>query len=283
MTRGDPLALATGNAVALWELFGAARGHRVIRHPSFLAVDAGTAQGGLRVVVRRPAVPPDEAEILLNLVRRQAGPTTIEDPFGALPLNGEGRLSYPVMIRYPAAAPTASGPDPAAPLARPTALSGDTAEPSDTAVRGGGPAVRRPVEVVRVRDAGTLADLEQMIAEEFPVHSFLPYRRGAMFPPALLSADGMEFFAATAGGRPVAGCLTVVSGDGAGLYWVATSRTHRRQGVGRALLTAVLGLLGGFPVTLAATAEGEPLYHAFGFRPVARATWWRLDGDDPTG
>ena len=42
------------NAEALWRAFAAARGHRIIDEPAWLAVDAGKDMGGTRVIVRGP-------------------------------------------------------------------------------------------------------------------------------------------------------------------------------------------------------------------------------------
>ena len=55
---------------------------------------------------------------------------------------------------------------------------------------------------------------------------------------------------------------------------VLPSGGHRSLGVDRAVTVAALAHLAGSPVSLTATAAGEPLYRDLGIRTLAQAGWW---------
>ena len=83
-------------------------------------------------------------------------------------------------------------------------------------------------------------------------------------------------------GRPVGHAVVNVTTGRlgvAGIYDMGVSPAERRRGIGRALTLAALQLAaiqGCSAATLNATADGEPLYGALGFKSVGVAqTWWR--------
>jgi GNAT superfamily N-acetyltransferase len=84
-------------------------------------------------------------------------------------------------------------------------------------------------------------------------------------------------------GRPVGHAVVNISTGRlgvAGIYDVGVAEGERRRGIGRALTTAALQLAGAqgcAAATLNATAEGELLYSALGFRSVGVAQTWWLD------
>ena len=238
--------LPVRNPLALWEGLAAARGHTVLRRRSFLAVDAGDGPGGLRVIVRTGEPAAGDVDELDSLLAARRGPVVVEDPFGSLDLSDRILLAreLPVMARQPA--PVAGG-DPAG------------------------------VDVTRVTDRDMLAAAERIMVDGFPMDVFQPYRPHTMLPPALLERDGFDVFLARRGGTPAGACMTVDDPrGGGGVYWVATLPEHRSRGVARALMHAALHRLDNGPVSLVATAAGEPLYDSLGFETVAHTTWWRL-------
>lgn len=110
--------------------------------------------------------------------------------------------------------------------------------------------------------------------------------RAEFFPPALLDATAVALFAAvctdaaTLESATVGGCMTMVSGQAAGICWVTTAHAYRRSGVGRALLAAALRHPSGLPAVLGATSDGQPLYRSFGFATVGHSTGWQGAGAD---
>lgn len=88
-------------------------------------------------------------------------------------------------------------------------------------------------------------------------------------------------FVAREGAEALGAASCVVHGELAWVGGMVVKEEHRRRGVGRALLRACLehaAKRGASVVGLDATAEGEPLYRAEGFAPVARTERWRREG-----
>lgn len=88
-------------------------------------------------------------------------------------------------------------------------------------------------------------------------------RREALLEPRVAG------FVAYRGGAPVSTALAILSGEGAGVYWVGTVRSAERQGLG-AVMTALAAnagfAAGATVVTLQASVFGQPLYERLGFR-----------------
>ena len=132
-----------------------------------------------------------------------------------------------------------------------------------------GPVVA-PDGVTRISTPAELEEAEDLIVHGFPLEEYQPYRAGSVFPAELLGQD-TAFFRKDIQGA----CLTMAHGGVGGVYWVTTLPEHRSQGVGRALMHAVLRHFGDLPVTLTASRSGRPLYEKLGFATLGDANWWR--------
>lgn len=104
---------------------------------------------------------------------------------------------------------------------------------------------------------------------------------------AALQPEG-QLVAYDAAGRPIgAGACLVWPAEGGGAAWLGGMMVlpeARRQGVGRALLDALLGhaeAKGARSVSLCATDEGRGLYERAGFRAVAPMRRWRRAAPEP--
>lgn len=96
--------------------------------------------------------------------------------------------------------------------------------------------------------------------------------------PARLLSERVVGFVAYRGNRPVSTALTIMSGAGAGVYWVGTVNDAQRAGYGG--LCTRLATNAGFArgarvVTLQASPFGEPVYRRLGYETYARVRWYR--------
>jgi ribosomal protein S18 acetylase RimI-like enzyme len=94
---------------------------------------------------------------------------------------------------------------------------------------------------------------------------------------ALLSSQ-IAGFVAYRDAVPVSTALTILSGEGAGVYWVGTASHARRSGLGEVctrLATNAGFASGARVVTLQASAYGEPLYQRLGYRTYDRLLRFR--------
>jgi GNAT superfamily N-acetyltransferase len=249
------LEASVSNAEALWRAFAAARGHRVIEEPAWLAVDAGRGTGGTRVILRRPVRGEAQRASLACLVKQVTWPVVLEDPFGTIDLHAEGLV------------PTALSVMRAGPYTRATT-------PSDSATAEGRPGIT----VRQVQDSeALLQEADRIVVQGFPLASYQPYQPGRLLPVGLLDMPHISVFVASSPrGRPCGTCMTVKDPHGVGgVYWVAVLPEHRRTGVGRALMLAAMQELAGLPMVLCATPSGAPLYRALGFTTALQSTYWR--------
>jgi GNAT superfamily N-acetyltransferase len=87
--------------------------------------------------------------------------------------------------------------------------------------------------------------------------------------PALARIDGMTFYLAELDGVPVATGMAALSGALTGLFNITTLPSHRKRGYGRAVTLEMIRAgftTGATTAYLYASAMGEPLYTAAGFR-----------------
>jgi GNAT superfamily N-acetyltransferase len=238
LTDGAALRLSVRNAAAFWAAVARSRGHELVQRPGLLAV-VGDARAGMRVLLLDSS-PDDEARVMIDtLIRGHVGlPVVIEDQFAKLTFEHLGLVAkrLPVMVRDEPTAPKASD--------------------------GTG------ITVVAVESAEQLRAAEAVVVNAFDLPRMQP------FPDDLLWYPGVRLFLARRNDQPVGACLTVDEGTCGGIYWVTALPEHRSTGVGRAVMQAALARLAPTPVSLTATAAGEPLYASIGFRRVAEAAWW---------
>lgn len=114
----------------------------------------------------------------------------------------------------------------------------------------------------RETEPGTAVDL---LAEGFGIPREVA---AALVTASFRVPDLVDVFVARAGGVPVSTATLVASGDGAGLYGVATPLAHRGKGYGTAV--SVHAAARGFErgagfIYLQASAMGLPIYRSIGF------------------
>jgi hypothetical protein len=98
-------------------------------------------------------------------------------------------------------------------------------------------------------------------------------RRSALLSPRIAG------FVAYRDGIPVSTALTILSGEGAGVYWVGTATHAQRSGLGEVctrLATNAGFASGASVVTLQASPFGEPLYQRLGYRTYDRLLRFRF-------
>ncbi|BCJ75659.1 hypothetical protein CS0771_52030 [Catellatospora sp. IY07-71] len=230
----DGAGLYAANAAGMWQ----AAGTPLPADPRYAGF---TAYGAVRVVLRRPLGAPSIAGIVAAL---PAGRMTLEDPYGlAAPQQLPDVMvrRMPVMNRPP-------GPPPAG--------------------------QRDGISVEPVTGPDTLATAERVIVDGFPYPHLQPWTAGRALTPRLLHAPGWRAWLARRDGAPAAAGYTFDDGTALGVYSLATLPEHRRAGLARALLTAMLAAHPRRTATLVATEAGRPLYAALGFVTVSTATWY---------
>jgi hypothetical protein len=96
--------------------------------------------------------------------------------------------------------------------------------------------------------------------------------------PETLLSPRVIGFVAYRDSVPVSTALTILSGDGAGVYWVGTASHAQRSGLADVctrLATNAGFASGAHVVTLQASAFGEPLYRRLGYRTYDRLLRFR--------
>ncbi len=149
-----------------------------------------------------------------------------------------------------------------------------TSEPPDL------PVVPDSVELVRVADSAGVAGFgavhESLLGDASAVAHFAS--------PGGLLAPEVAAFVVRVEGRPAACAMAVMSGSGAGVYWVATCTDFRRRGHGELATRAAVRAgfeYGARVVTLQSTEQGVPLYRKLGFAPFT--TYTRYLAPAPVG
>ena len=98
---------------------------------------------------------------------------------------------------------------------------------------------------------------------------------GSLMNERFLALEEVDLYLARVGGEPVSTATTIRTGDGAGIYAVATPAAHRGRGYGGAVTAhAVREAFGrGAPYAyLQASAMGLPVYRRLGFTEPFRFT-----------
>lgn len=142
------------------------------------------------------------------------------------------------------------------------------------------PALPAGIRVERMTEVRHVRDAVRINAEAYEALK-LPAAQTRVFfgrPQAMLSPRVLGFVAYS-GVEPVSTALTILSGAGAGVYWVGTVAGARRQGLGE--LCTRLATHAGFAcgarvVTLQASPFGEPIYQRIGYRSYDRLLRYRF-------
>jgi ribosomal protein S18 acetylase RimI-like enzyme len=141
------------------------------------------------------------------------------------------------------------------------------------------PSLPQGIRVARFTDARQIRDAVRVNADAYQTIKLPAAETHAFFgrPEALLSPSIVGFIAYR-GEIPVSTALTILSDEGAGIYWVGTASSAQRQGLGDAMtrLATNAGFAAGASVvTLQASVFGEPLYARLGFRTYDRLRRYR--------
>lgn len=134
------------------------------------------------------------------------------------------------------------------------------------------------VRVERFADERHVRDAVQVNAEAYQANR-LPAAETAIYfacPDALLS-ERVIGYVAYRGTQPLSTALTIMSGRGAGVYWVGTAAQAQRMGLASyctRLATNAGFARGASVVTLQASPFGEPVYRRLGYRTYDRARWF---------
>lgn len=136
------------------------------------------------------------------------------------------------------------------------------------------------LRIERMTEPRHVQDMVRINAEAYEALK-LPAAETRVFfgrPQAVLS-PGVIGFVAYRNEEPVATALALLSGAGAGVYWVGTVAGARRSGLGE--LCTRLATNAGFEhgarvVTLQASPYGEPIYQRLGYRTYDRLLRYRF-------
>jgi ribosomal protein S18 acetylase RimI-like enzyme len=141
------------------------------------------------------------------------------------------------------------------------------------------PAIPADIRIERFASEAHVRHAVQVNAEAYEAIK-LPAQETRIFfgrPEALL-APSVIGFVAYRGDVPVSTALAILSGKGAGVYWVGTARGEQRRGLGDVLTrlaTNAAFAAGAGVVALQASVFGEPLYARLGFRTYDRLRRYR--------
>jgi ribosomal protein S18 acetylase RimI-like enzyme len=134
------------------------------------------------------------------------------------------------------------------------------------------------VRVERFAEERHVRDAVEINAEAFQLNRLPPEEARLFFGrPSELLSGRVTGYVAYRQNQPVSTALTILSGAGAGVYWVGTVASAQRSGLGS--LCTRLATNAGFArgasvVTLQASPFGEPVYRRLGYRTYGRLKWY---------
>jgi len=134
----------------------------------------------------------------------------------------------------------------------------------------------RPVRVVRALGPELVAIAGDLAAAAFETPREVIAR---CIDVCVTETAGLETYVAWGDDGPMSAVTVTPTGATAGISLMATPPQHQRKGMGRALLTQVIGdcrRRGMERFYLSATAAGRPLYASLGFETVAELSAWVL-------
>ncbi|HEX7761599.1 MAG TPA: GNAT family N-acetyltransferase [Caulobacteraceae bacterium] len=138
--------------------------------------------------------------------------------------------------------------------------------------------VRRsqPVRITRALGPELVGIAGDLVAAAFDVPRDVVAR---CIDVGLTETGGVETYIAWGDDGPMSAVSVTSTGNTAGISLMATPPEHQRKGMGRALLTQVIGdyrRRGVERFHLGATEAGRPLYVSLGFEPIADLSVWVL-------
>lgn len=126
------------------------------------------------------------------------------------------------------------------------------------------------IRIERFDDVARVQDAVQINAEAYEALKLPADETRAFFGrPAALLSPRVVGFVAYRDDVPLSTALTLLSGEGAGVYWVGTTSAARCAGLGEActrLATNAGFANGARVVTLQASPYGEPIYQRLGYQ-----------------
>jgi hypothetical protein len=134
------------------------------------------------------------------------------------------------------------------------------------------------VRVERFEQERHVRDAVEINAEAYQMNRLPPEEARLFFGrPSELLSDRVTGYVAYRQNQPVSTATTILSGAGAGVYWVGTVANAQRGGL--AGLCTRLATNAGFArgasvVTLQASPFGEPVYLRLGYRTYGRLKWY---------
>ena len=137
------------------------------------------------------------------------------------------------------------------------------------AIVSGAPELR----IEQVTDETRLADFERTLVEAYPVPEMQPWKRAALFGPAVLDS-GWLLFVGYVDDEPVATAGAHVGSTLTAVEVVSTRPEFRRRGFGEAVTAAATGVQGDKPAMLIASDLGRATYQRMGYLPLQRHSLW---------
>jgi ribosomal protein S18 acetylase RimI-like enzyme len=144
----------------------------------------------------------------------------------------------------------------------------------------GGQAPPPPPElrIVEVRDAITLATVERLQIDHYPMLGLQDAAPGCLFNERSLGGP-FQFLAGYVDDQLVSTAASLLVDDILHVDFVATRTDARRRGYGTALTWAATLADPTRPAILEASDDGRPVYERMGYREVARMSLWERPRD----
>jgi N-acetylglutamate synthase-like GNAT family acetyltransferase len=144
---------------------------------------------------------------------------------------------------------------------------------------GGEPQARHGFAIEHVTNEKSLGAVADLVSAAFELDRAWVGR--TFCSNTLLESPTLSFFLASKEGEPCSAVTTTAGRTTVGIWSMATSPNHLRQGAGRAVLLAAMEhhrTLGATMFYLIATPSGKPLYDSIGFTSVDEFPIWVAAG-----
>ncbi|MFN8526667.1 MAG: GNAT family N-acetyltransferase [Chloroflexota bacterium] len=249
----DWISVSVGGLALCWSEFAHAVGGRNEDWPLAWVADGASPNPFLNAAtLKRPLADGDAAELTAELESffgaRAGGPWLLWSGWPTPDLRAHGYVLWghpPVLVR-PA---------------------GGEAPPSPAELR-----------IVESRDASTIADVERVLVDGYPVLGVEGLLPGGVVPPAILGGS-VRLWVGYVDDRPVSVAAVVLDGKVNHVCLVATLPDARRKGYGRALTWQATLADPRLPALLESSADGYPLYAEMGYEVVGQLSLWERPRD----